>query len=991
MIKRLLDSRLPLMIYSPYRVFNIDYYRKIFAAGALPMFDTEFMTDAEIEANLEKLAAEKILFGLRLSIDRENIQKRLRDRYIGNLDVIVFSYQRSEDFSTFDFDNRDYKVFIESTDINITAELDRICPHGLILKGNEAPGKISTYTSFVLMQWYLENSTLPVFIHGGVGWHTAPGMFAAGVSGVVLDDQLYLSKEAPLSDDFKDVIAQMEEKDSVIIGQALNTRYRFFSKLGTKIVKTLKEREIFLADEKNPDAMLYDEISADITALDTKGKAPVQSLFYLGQDAVFARYFVRRSQNLADIIRGFFKNINHTLATVDAHDPMTPDSALAKEHDTLYPIIQGPMANVSDTPEFSQKVLENGGLPFLALASLPVDLAEKILAGGKEKLPCFGAGLIGIETFNQTIDQHLELVKKYKVPFALFAGGIPSQIKELEAAGTKAYLHTPSVMMLENAIASGCRRFIFEGGEAGGHVGDLTSLVLWEAALEKVMHLPEAQLKQMSFVFAGGIGTRHASCFISGIASILAGLGAKIGIQVGSSYLFTKEIVDTGAIKKLYQDVICKAGETILLGNTVGLVSRTVATPFTKKMNAGEHQRLREKMPLAKRKKAFEKENIGSLLIGAKAFCPDFEKMSQGSEVCFSYFDEEEQYARGNFMVGDSLAFDTAQVTIADIHHRYFNEKQVLLQNLNALEIFSGRENRINDEIAIVGMGCIYPDAENKDLFWENIVSRKYSIGPMPANRLDPDLYFDSDKNAKDKTYTDLAGFVADFNFDYKRFGYTREKADMISRSQQMVLEAAFQAVADAGYLDENSNLRRNFQSSTGVIVATCLANELSNDLHLKYYYPEIRSYLDQIEDFQSLDPADRKQLLAELKAGLANGHGYQPVHGAVLNIEASRIAHHMGITGVNYVVDAACATSFAAIDCAARELLSGSHDMMIVGGVNTNLSPESFVGFSKMGTLSANGSFPFDERADGFILGEGAGVIVLKRMKDALRDNDQG
>ncbi len=990
MIKRLLDSRLPLMVYSPYRVFDIEYYRKIFAAGALPMFDAEFMTDAEIEKNLEKLAAEKILFGLRLSIDRENIQKRLKEQHIGNLDAIVFCYQRSTELSAFDFDNRNYKFLIESTDINITADLDRIGPHGLILKGNEAPGKVSGYTSFVLMQWYLENSDFPIFIHGGVGWHTAPGMFAAGVSGVVLDDQLYLSQEAPLSDGFRDVIAHMEGNDSVIIGQTLNTRYRFFSKLGTKIVKTLKEREIFLAGDKNSDVMLYDDIRTHITALDTEEKTPLQSLFYLGQDAVFARYFVRESQNLADIIRAFFKNIDHALAKIDAHDPMTPDSALAKQHGTLYPIIQGPMANVSDTPEFAQKILENGGLPFLALASLPVDLAEKILAGGKEKLSCFGAGLIGIETFNQTIDQHLELVKKHKVPFALFAGGIPSQIKELEAAGTKAYLHTPSVMMLENAIANGCRRFIFEGGEAGGHVGDLTSLVLWEAALEKVTHLPESQLEQMSFVFAGGIGTRHASCFISGIASILAGLGAKIGIQVGSSYLFTREIVDTGAIKKLYQDVICKAGETILLGNTVGLISRTVATPFTKKMSAGEHQRLREQMPLAERKKAFEKENIGSLLIGAKAFCPDFEKMSQGSEVCFAYFDEEEQYARGNFMVGDSLAFDAAPVTIADIHHRYFDEKQVLLQNLNALEIFSGRENRINDEIAIIGMGCIYPDAGNTEAFWENIVSKKYSIGPMPANRLNPDLYFDTDKNAEDKTYTNLAGFVADFNFDYHRFGYTREKADKISRSQKMVLDAAFQAVKDAGYLDENSNLRPDFQSSTGVIVATCLGNELSNDLHLKYYYPEIRFYLDQIEDFQSLEPGDQKRLLTELKTGLANGHGYQPVHGSVLNIEASRIAHHMGITGINFVVDAACATSFAAIDCAARELLSGSHDMMIVGGVNTNLTPESFVGFSKMGTLSANGSFPFDERADGFILGEGAGVVVLKRMKDALGDNDR-
>jgi len=145
MIKRLLDSRLPLMVYSPYRVFDIEYYRKIFAAGALPMFDAEFMTDAEIEKNLEKLAAEKILFGLRLSIDRENIQKRLKEQHIGNLDAIVFCYQRSTELSAFDFDNRNYKFLIESTDINITAELDRIGPHGLILKGNEAPGKVSGY------------------------------------------------------------------------------------------------------------------------------------------------------------------------------------------------------------------------------------------------------------------------------------------------------------------------------------------------------------------------------------------------------------------------------------------------------------------------------------------------------------------------------------------------------------------------------------------------------------------------------------------------------------------------------------------------------------------------------------------------------------------------------------------------------------------------------------------------------------------------------
>jgi malonyl CoA-acyl carrier protein transacylase len=130
--------------------------------------------------------------------------------------------------------------------------------------------------------------------------------------------------------------------------------------------------------------------------------------------------------------------------------------------------------------------------------------------------------------------------------------------------------------------------------------------------------------------------------------------------------------------------------------------------------------------------------------------------------------------------------------------------------------------------------------------------------------------------------------------------------------------------------------------------------------------------------------------VLDTLREGMANGMDYEPVHGQLLNIEASRIAHHLGARGVNYIVDAACATSFAALDCAAKELLSGACDMVISGGVNTNLAPESFVGFSKMGALSAKGSYPFDGRADGFVLGEGAGVVVLKRMKDALRDGDR-
>jgi len=338
-------------------------------------------------------------------------------------------------------------------------------------------------------------------------------------------------------------------------------------------------------------------------------------------------------------------------------------------------------------------------------------------------------------------------------------------------------------------------------------------------------------------------------------------------------------------------------------------------------------------------------------------------------------------------MVGDSLAFWSEPATIATVHDRYFHAKAGLGEILNALEIFSHRTSQIDDEIAIIGMGCIFPDAPSPDQFWENILSRKYSIRTMPAERLDPDLYYDPDKKAEDKSYTRLAGTVEDFSFDHTRFGYSLEKARKLSRSQQMILEAAYQAAAGADLLEDGLHLKEELREKTAVIVATCLGNEMGNDLHLKYYYPEIKWHLEQTDAYSRLSTAEQQALCSGVQQGLSGEYEYEPVHGVVLNMEAARIAHHFGARGVNYVVDAACATSFAAIDCAMKELLSGAHDTVVVGGLNTHLAPEPFVGFSKMGALSANGSWPFDERADGFVLGEGAGVIILKRMKDALRD----
>ncbi|MDT8380115.1 MAG: beta-ketoacyl synthase N-terminal-like domain-containing protein, partial [Desulfotignum sp.] len=986
MITRVLHTRLPLMIYTPVKVFDLPYFNAVFAAGALPVFDTEFLDRDEILQKIVQLSKENILFGIRLASLDFQLLKTLKKQRVSNLDLVVIPVSKT-DTRMEKIDLGDTRLVLEIKDIGLTDRIDKTDPHALILKGNEAAGQVSRYSSFILMQWYLKNQDRPVFIHGGVGQYTGAGMLAAGVSGFVMDTQVLLADEAPVSPAFKNLLATVEEGDSTEINIQDKQIFRVFARLGTKVVRDLKQAAVVLKDEPDGEQQLYDRIASQIIALNQPDAAFVQSLFFMGQDGLFARYMARNSRRLSDMIHEFFTTMGETLDCVDTYDPVRANSSFARNQNTRLPLIQGPMANISDNPEFAAKVLEAGALPFFAVGSLPASLADAMLSKGKKKVSNCGAGLVGIEAFNPMVHKHLDMVKKLKIPFALFAGGIPSQVRDLEAAGTKTYMHTPSVPMMENAIKSGCVRFIFEGGEAGGHVGFLSSLVLWEAAIEKLVSKNQ-DLSKLFLVFAGGISTCFASYFISGMTSFLAKKGASIGLQVGTAYLFTREIVETRSMTKQYQEILIEKDETVVIGKSLGLASRTAPTPFAKMMRELEDTMIRDKVNLDERKRAFEKKNIGSLLIGAKGFLPDFKRPG---EQYYTWFKDEEHREKGNFLAGDSLAFFKKDVTIQQIHDTYFTAKPRLFHHLNRLEILTSPKNRINDEIAVVGMGCTLPDAATPDALWDNVLGKKYAIRPMPDDRFDKDLYYSPDRNAEDRSYTTLAGVVDHFNFDYKRFGYAPDKAKRLSRSQQMVLQTAYQAVENASLLDDNDQLICEDPKRTAVIIATCLSNELGNTLQLKYWFPQLVSMMEKTDAWAALSDEEKTGIRDSLQEQLEGEHkGYDPVHGILLNIEASRIARHLGIRGANYIVDAACASSITALEAGVGELLSGEHDQVIVGGVNTHLAPESFVGFAKMGTLSARGSYPFDQRADGFVLGEGSVVFVLKRMKDAIRDNNR-
>jgi acyl transferase domain-containing protein/NAD(P)H-dependent flavin oxidoreductase YrpB (nitropropane dioxygenase family)/acyl carrier protein/NAD(P)-dependent dehydrogenase (short-subunit alcohol dehydrogenase family) len=986
MIRRILNSKLPLMVYNPVKVFDIKYFKDIFNAGALPVFDTEFISHDDILQKALLLSKEKFSFGIRLLRHDIALIEKIKQMQMINLDVLISPISMddaSADFTSF----CETKIVLEIKDIHMNGKIKEVSPHALILKGNEAGGKVSRYSSFILMQWYLKNCDVPLFIHGGVGKYTAAGMFSAGVSGLVMDSQFLMTDEAPVSDNFKRLLAMVDEGDSTQITCGSCDIYRVFAKLGTKIVKDLKLKAVEFNDDPKARQKVYQSIADNITALDKDDVQFIQSLFYLGQDGVFAKDFVKESTSLARIIPDFFKAIGDNLNSIDAFDPIRPDSPFARDQSTKLPLIQGPMANISDNAEFANKVLEQGALPFFAVGSLPEQLADNMLKDGIKKVDTFGAGLVGIEAFNPAVKKHLDMVKKYRIPYALFAGGIPSQVAELEKAGTKTYLHTPSVSMMENALKNGCKRFIFEGGEAGGHVGSLSSMVLWEKAIATLIN-KNYDLSDIYLVFAGGISTCYASFFISGLTSFLAAKGVKIGIQVGTAYLFADEIVATKSIMPQYRDIIIEENKTMVIGKSLGLASRTAPTEFARMMLETEVDMMKNKKSLGDRKRAFEKKNIGSLLIGAKGFLPDFKNPGREN---YTWFKGEDHKEKGNFLVGDSLAFFDQGVTIKQIHDNYFKDKSTLFKNINFLEIVTSPNNKINDEIAVVGMGCTLPDAHDPDRLWENILNKKYSISPMPKARFNHDLYYDPEKGAEDKTYTTLAGHIDDFEFDKQRFGYAKGKDKKLSRSQKMVLQTAYKAVENAGLLGDDNRLISEDPSRTAVIIATCLSNELGNDLQLKYWGPELVSMMEKTEAYQTLSHEEKENVKQALMEGIeGENKGYDPVHGMLLNIEASRIARHLGVRGTNYVVDAACASSITALDAAKGELLSGDHDQVIVGGVNTHLAPESFIGFAKMGTLSQKGSYPFDERADGFVLGEGSVIFVLKRMKDAIRDKNQ-
>ncbi|MDH3706590.1 MAG: acyltransferase domain-containing protein, partial [Acidimicrobiia bacterium] len=292
--------------------------------------------------------------------------------------------------------------------------------------------------------------------------------------------------------------------------------------------------------------------------------------------------------------------------------------------------------------------------------------------------------------------------------------------------------------------------------------------------------------------------------------------------------------------------------------------------------------------------------------------------------------------------------------------------------------------------IAIVGVGAVLPDAPDAATFWHNLEQGRSSITEVEAERWDPELYFDPDRQAPDKTYSKIGGWVRDFTWSPLewRLPIPPTVSDAMDRTQKWAIAAAREALADYGYPDRPLNTDR-----TAVVIGNAMGGDMHYMTALRAYFPEYASELEHTPSFSGLPDATRDAIIDELHAGVRRRFPditEDTMPGELANIIAGRIANLFDLHGANFIVDAACASAMAAIDAAIEGLEEGDYDAVVTGGVDANMSASTFIKFCKIGALSATGTRPFGDGADGFVMGEGAALFVLKRLADAEAAGDR-
>src|SRR3954463_3088708 len=258
-----------------------------------------------------------------------------------------------------------------------------------------------------------------------------------------------------------------------------------------------------------------------------------------------------------------------------------------------------------------------------------------------------------------------------------------------------------------------------------------------------------------------------------------------------------------------------------------------------------------------------------------------------------------------------------------------------------------------NDRIAIIGIGCRFPGGVNDaESFWKLLVERRDAVSEVPADRWSVERYFDREPAIPGKTFVKRGGFLDQIDqFDPQFFGISPREAPYVDPQHRLLLETAWEAIENAGVV-------LDFEKGTDIGVFVGISHN----------------------DYQGI------QSTAFDHFGIAP----HTATGSAHSIAANRISYCLNLRGPSIAMDTACSSALTAIHTACEHIWAGRGDTALAGGVTVMITPGGFIGFSQASMLSPNGQCAaFDASASGFVRGEGAGMVLLKRLSHAIAEAD--
>ncbi|MCP9966070.1 hypothetical protein LUX57_13920 [Actinomadura madurae] len=425
---------------------------------------------------------------------------------------------------------------------------------------------------------------------------------------------------------------------------------------------------------------------------------------------------------------------------------------------------------------------------------------------------------------------------------------------------------------------------------------------------------------------------------------------------MGTAYLFTTEAVAAGAIPPGFQDVALGCRATVLLETFPGHATRCARTPYVRTFEETRRELEQVGTPTPEVWRRLEKLNLGRLRVASKG-------MRRSTPV-----DADVQRDEGMFPLGQAAALRSSTTTIVALHDQVTSGATAFLAGRAAELGIAGRESapaaRPPADIAIIGMGCVFPGARDADEYWANIVGGVDAV--TEVTRWDPEVHYAPDEEGR--TPSKWGGFIPEIPFDASAYGIPPHVLGGIDPVQLLSLEVASRALADAGYGDRPFD-----RSRTSVVFGAEGGGDLGTAYGVRATLPSYYGEVPQGLDEQLPRPSG------------------DSLPGVLTSAIAGRIADRLDLGGPGCTVDAAGASSLAALDAACKDLAAGTSDMVLCGGADLRTGVQDYLLLASAGALSPSGRCAaFDVAADGVAPGEGVACVVLKRLADAERDGDR-